>query len=424
MLDGQLRIGAEVIAEREHYVCLAALALVGAVPVLLASCADTSSGDATEHPTEISVPRDAGGDATVDAGNDECDGGQDAGSLCTTRARTCEESDFCPVAAPIAGRTMLGVWGSGKTDVWAVGTGGTIVHFDGTAWAAMPSPTKQPIFTVWGSSASDVWIGSSRAAVFRGPGYQGTSTSWSSALEVSPGRNGQEAMMLTLWGSAKDDVWIGGEPYPLEGFTFASQWRGRAGEGGIEWAAARTSDGSPQKTPPVRGIWGSSNDDVWAVGGGDGLFYSNISTRGKAYHATAVDEGGLPIWNEVDSQSTPLLYAVWGSGPGDVWAVGNEGTLRHWTSGATRWEIVPSPTTENLRAVWGSGPNDVWAVGELATIVHYDGTSWTLATSALPLGTKPDLGGVWGSGPDDVWAVGKGVALHFTGKKPAAAGNP
>ncbi|MDF2692676.1 MAG: Type fimbrial biosis protein PilY1, partial [Labilithrix sp.] len=83
-----------------------------------------------------------------------------------------------------------------------------------------------------------------------------------------------------------------------------------------------------------------------------------------------------------------------------------------------------SPTTENLRAVWGSGPNDVWAVGELATIVHWDGQSWTLATSALPLGTKPDLNGIWGSGPEDVWAVGKGTALHFTGKKPTAAGNP
>ncbi len=399
----------------------------GGLILLVASCADTDSADATAPDAQVAVPApDAG--STPDADVDDCVG--DGGDWrCTTQSRSCEESDFCSVSAPIGGRSLLAVWGSTKNDVWAAGTGGTIVHFDGTKWDAVESPTKQPIFALWGSSASDVWLASSRAAVFRGGAFQAGSTAstWTTLPELTPVRNPwspKESMMLALWGSEKDDVWIGGEPYQIDEWgAFASQWRTRlpTEEDSSPWTATKIGGGTEATTPPIRGIWGSSKNDVWAVGGGDGLYYSNVSTRGKTYHSTSVDGSGLPVWTEVDSQSVALLFAVWGSAPGDVWAVGNEGTIRHWVTGAKRWEIVPSPTTENLRAIWGSGPNDIWVVGEYATILHYDGKSWELATSALAVGAKPNLNGVWGSGADDVWAVGKGITLHFTGRKPTRA---
>ena len=42
-------------------------------------------------------------------------------------------------------------------NVWVVGRAGTIVHWDGAAWAVVPSPTTVDLADVWGSAANDVW---------------------------------------------------------------------------------------------------------------------------------------------------------------------------------------------------------------------------------------------------------------------------
>jgi hypothetical protein len=51
---------------------------------------------------------------------------------------------------------------------------------------------------------------------------------------------------------------------------------------------------------------------------------------------------------------------------------GLAGVIVHWDG--TRWSAVDSATVRDLRAIWGSGPQDVWAVGERGTMVHWDGT--------------------------------------------------
>jgi hypothetical protein len=41
----------------------------------------------------------------------------------------------------------------------------------------------------------------------------------------------------------------------------------------------------------------------------------------------------------------------------------------HWDGGA--WSISCLPTKDSLTGVWGSGPGDVWAVGYNGTILHH-----------------------------------------------------
>src|SRR6185436_15168757 len=79
---------------------------------------------------------------------------------------------------------------------------------------------------------------------------------------------------------------------------------------------------------------------------------------------------------------------------------GAGGTIVRWNGSA--WSSVASGTPNHLYGVWGSGPSDVWAVGDVGTILHWDGSAWW----KVPSGTTHDLRGVWGSGPSDVWAVG------------------
>lgn len=146
----------------------------------------------------------------------------------------------------------------------------------------------------------------------------------------------------------------------------------------------------------INGIWGLSNDQLFAVGDGGSL------TRRA---------GGA--WHQDDSPTVESLWDVWGSSATDVFAVGDGGTIVHWDG--TAWETMASGlecTCVRLYGVWGSGPADVWAVGEGGVIAHYDGVEWTVGDTV----PAEWLGGVWGSGPDDVFAAGDGGAIfHYDG---------
>jgi hypothetical protein len=52
---------------------------------------------------------------------------------------------------------ILGVWGKSAADVYAVGTGGIILHYDGKAWSPMTSGTTNDLYSVWCNDASDVF---------------------------------------------------------------------------------------------------------------------------------------------------------------------------------------------------------------------------------------------------------------------------
>ncbi len=48
-------------------------------------------------------------------------------------------------------------WGTSSSDIFVVGNGGQIHHFDGTSFTDMVSPTTKDLRSVWGTSHNDVW---------------------------------------------------------------------------------------------------------------------------------------------------------------------------------------------------------------------------------------------------------------------------
>lgn len=142
--------------------------------------------------------------------------------------------------------------------------------------------------------------------------------------------------------------------------------------------------------------------------------------RASAFVSAAGSE-----WQSMPIPTSDHLSSIWGSGPCDVFAVGEHGTILHYDG--TTWSLMTSGTTRWLMAVWGSGPNDVFAVGggyPLPTILHYDGAAWSSwTTSGL---TSPTwLYDIWGSSPSDIFACGYcydetarkywGTVVHFDG---------
>ncbi len=53
--------------------------------------------------------------------------------------------------------TLHSGWGVSSNDLFVVGDNGTILHFDGTNWMRMSTPTTKNLYGIWGTSSSDVW---------------------------------------------------------------------------------------------------------------------------------------------------------------------------------------------------------------------------------------------------------------------------
>ena len=116
--------------------------------------------------------------------------------------------------------------------------------------------------------------------------------------------------------------------------------------------------------------------------------------------------GPLPDKVQVASGTDRFLYGVWGSGPNDVFTVGDGGVILHFDG--VRWSPMESGTTARLQSVWGSGPSDVFAVGWNGVALHYDGSRW----NRTDLGTGGGLLGVAGSAGGEVFAVGGPARVH------------
>ena len=52
--------------------------------------------------------------------------------------------------------TIVGLWGTGDANVFAVGSNGIILHYDGSAWTPMQSGTTAALLDVWGLDATHV----------------------------------------------------------------------------------------------------------------------------------------------------------------------------------------------------------------------------------------------------------------------------
>jgi hypothetical protein len=152
----------------------------------------------------------------------------------------------------------------------------------------------------------------------------------------------------------------------------------------------------------LEGVWGTSPDDVFAVG-----------EEGVILH---YDGGG---WKEMEGGTHEFLFNVWGSAPDDVFIVGHDGTILHYDG--TTWVSVAAGTSNGLKAVWGASPEEVFAVGYNGTVLRFDGTTW----GPMASGTSLILHGAWGTSRRDIFAVGlSGTILHNDGEewRPMASG--
>ena len=95
-------------------------------------------------------------------------------------------------------------WGSGPDDVWAVGHGGTILHWNGVVWATVPSGITHWIGGVWGTGPDDVW-----AVGFSETTGTGSIVHWNGAVLDDRHRQ-REGLRFGVWAAAPADAWVVG----------------------------------------------------------------------------------------------------------------------------------------------------------------------------------------------------------------------
>jgi hypothetical protein len=239
---------------------------------------------------------------------------------------------------------FLSVWMSSNEDVWIVGsddgTGPAVLHYDGTAWSRLDTGTIGDLWWVWSAPGSDlVWISGAEGRVLT---YTRSTGTWSEEVVTS-------------------------EAYKLFG------------------------------------IWGTSDTDIWTVGGD---VNGNLDGVILHYDGTAWTQSATappPVGYEAHQQA----FKVWGAAPDDVWVVGTFALLMHWDG--TAWETLPDPVyeTSTLTTIHGSSASWVVAVGGPgnARVATYDGTTWTDVTPQPALGGPivPNMNGVYA--PEDGRAV-------------------
>jgi len=113
--------------------------------------------------------------------------------FCTSMAKTGTQ---CPAKAVVS---FLACGDHPSKDVFAVGAGGAILHYEGNAWTPMVGNTTSNMWSVWGSSSSNVFAVGTGGLILR---YDG--------MKWSDMKNDSTADLYAIWGSSSGSIFTVG----------------------------------------------------------------------------------------------------------------------------------------------------------------------------------------------------------------------
>jgi hypothetical protein len=351
------------LAARLYLVCALALAACGDDD---APAADGGKGDGGRPVSHK--------DASVE---------EDAGQPEPTPPPVCSVDNFCWEQPTPQGETLRAVWSAAASDVWAVGDGGVVLHYDGQSFRAEHVDAHKDLFAIHGSSANDVWAVGKGGLVLH---YDGTSWSSNDLSNLIDASGAGLGVLYGVYAASPTSVWAVGHT-GVNALIIHYD--------GEKWASQPLMAATPQV---LRAIWGFGTDKLWAVGDGGVI---------RVFDGTQ--------WIADKSPTGAALSSIHGLAAHDVWAVGANGTAAHWNgtawananmglSGALSSVQVdiaapppvmdagmpmpaPMPMLDSGMPMDPVGPWSVWAFGEKGHVFRYNGTVW----APLASGTEVPL---------------------------------
>jgi hypothetical protein len=284
------------------------------------------------------------------------------------------------VAAP-SSQHLQALTGVGE-QIWAAGTGGTVIHrpSKGAAWVdrSQTLPAGISFHGIWAIDASRLVVVGEAGSAYR--------TSDGGNIWVNDGPTNAGTLVLrAIWGRAANEIYAAGtqEPAGNNGTIFK-----RSGDG--QWAKVHGPT-----LEPLQGMYGQpGGGQVFASGGVQLIAGNDISWSNQL-------KNGLP-------SSSNNYWAIW-AGATEMFIASD---FPYRTNGGGVWMRGNTTPMHNgstdFFGVFGFPGGDAFVVGRLSKIYHrVSGDDWTLEPRADGQ-TNTDLQAVWGSSPADVVAVGSG----------------
>ena len=316
-------------------------------------------------------------------------------------------------------RDLAAVWGSAPSRVFAAGRGGTLLYYDGSRWRRLESGTNEDLQAVWGAGASKVFAAGGNGVILRFDG-----AAWRTmTLGVEPA----DQSLYGLWGnSAANVIAVGGGGRILN-------------YNGSRWYAMKSPTGML-----LRAVWGAAGSDVFAAGSGLLLHYNGRNWQDESDDlrfinclwgtsgANVFSGGEVPgtgggfvrhydgnSWRDEAIDAEAPIHGIWGDGQGTVYAVGGNreigGVVYRFDAESwyEAWRQPEESLNRRLNGLWITSDAEAFAVGDGGRVLRYDGGSW----SALDSGTQDNWHGVWGM-DGQIFVVGEGGAVrHYDGTR-------
>jgi hypothetical protein len=281
---------------------------------------------------------------------------------------------------------LAGISGVTSSDVYVVGSRGTVLHFDGTRWTEQKSGTSRNLTAVRAISPTDVF-----AVGFDGLILHFDGKEWRRQA------SGTTRTLSAIWGDSPSHLVAVGRSGTILRYD------------GKVWRA------EPSGTHrDLLAVWGSSASDVYAGGTRATLLHFS----GGSWSPVRINLKKLLQVKETHWQLTALggtsptdVYAAGWQGPVDVDVdVDRTGILLH--SDGLTWKAIPEGDTELVRALWVASPTEVFLVGRtlngLNDVRHYDGERLTTVLSDARFGVR---NAVWSAPNGEVFVVGEGGSI-------------
>jgi len=351
----------------------------GALAALLAIAACARTDDSTEVEPDRGgvVPAlDADVEAAVEAGDAE--------------APPCAASSLCPVSLPLAYGYVTSIVGRSASDIWASGTGGLLMHWNGDQWS-VSSLEKPDTVSSLHLTHDEVWGVAGDLVVRASLEPQSVRTT---RLE-----NGRTIRSLSVLSSGEVYVGLGAD------FGSTSKILGRLDfdASSLTYLANPDLPWSGTAEPvSVRAGFLVPESALWLVGDHGAVARYPIARLEDAGDA---GDGAAP-GTLLPTTSRASLLAAWGYAD-HLWAAGTQGTILHFDGSA--WHAEQTGTEVTLNAIFGTSATDIWAAGDDGTVLHFDGEDWT----AVDVGSyHGSFRAIWAATPDDVWIGGEGTMFH------------
>ena len=353
------------------------------------------------------------------------------------------------------------VWGASGREVYATGTGGALLRWDGAAWTREQMDGPRTLTAAAALGRDTLLVAGYRLDDATGVADGLILRSTDAGRSWSPWtRTGADTRLRGAWAAGGTMVVVG--TTRSAGATATAGLVARSTDGGATWSETALPHAG---TRTLAGVSGTRGDTVFAVGAqvnpvsavmeglilrstdGGATWTPSPSTHTEERHLTGVRGfpdgrvvavgwqrlgGGLRqgiVLRSADGGETwtvtatshsqsRLLYGVWGTSADTLFAAGDqtsasngtpEGVVLHSTDGGGTWTPRTLPGRP-LYGIAGLSATHVYAAGSNGTVALWDGASWKVYAPA----TSARLGGV-DAAAGRVWAVGEwGTVLRGT----------